>query len=143
MNRLNLPPAAGIGVLAAVAMIRTAAADSPVPCSGDDAACQNINITQRGTDQQSGAHFLMRFDTRRRMEPQSMILTLSIASSSDSCGSANDTYANLNPGDTRIDRRLSFPTEGNLRATLTSRRRTQLGAWGCTEILAVAARSTC
>ena len=47
MNWLNLPPAAAIGVLAAVAMIRTAAADSTVPCSGDDAACQNINITQR------------------------------------------------------------------------------------------------
>jgi len=68
MNRLNLPPAAGIGVLAAVAMIRTAAADSTVPCSGDDAACQDINITQRGTDQQSGAHFLMRFATRPGME---------------------------------------------------------------------------
>jgi hypothetical protein len=101
MNRLNLPPAAGIGVLAAVAMIRTAAADSTVPCSGDDAACQDINITQRGTDQQSGAHFLMRFATRPGMEPQSMILTLSIAASSDGCGSANDTFANLNPGDTR------------------------------------------
>jgi len=30
-----------------------------------------------------------------------MILTLSIAASSDGCGSANDTFANLNPGDTR------------------------------------------
>src|ERR1700722_2115051 len=101
MNRLNLPPAAVIGVLAAVAMIRTAAADSPVPCSGDDAACQAIDITQRGTDWQSGAHFVMMFDTRSGMQPQSMILTLSIASSSDSCGSANDTFANLNPGETR------------------------------------------
>jgi hypothetical protein len=45
MNRLYLPPAAAIGVLAVVAMIRTAAADSTVPCSGDDAACQAINIT--------------------------------------------------------------------------------------------------
>ena len=62
-----LPPVAAIGVVAAVAMIRTAAADSPVPCSGDDAACQNINITQRGADQQSWRAFLMRFDTRRGM----------------------------------------------------------------------------
>ena len=102
MNRLNLPPAAAIGVLAAVAaMIRTAAADSTVPCSGDDAACQAIDIVQRGTDWQSGAHFLMKFDTRPGMQPQSMILTLSIASSSDSCDSANDTFANLNSGEAR------------------------------------------
>ena len=101
MNWLNLPPAAAIGVLAAVAMIRTAAADSTVPCSGDDAACQAINIVQRGTDQQSDAHFLMKFDTSPGMQPQSMMLTLSIASSSNSCGSANDTFANLNSGEAR------------------------------------------
>jgi hypothetical protein len=35
------------------------------------------------------------------MKPQSMMLTLSIATSLDSCGSATDTYANVNPDDTR------------------------------------------
>jgi hypothetical protein len=50
---------------------------------------------------QSGAHFLMRFDTPPDRLPQSMMSTLSIASSSDSCSAAVDTYVNINLGDGR------------------------------------------
>ena len=101
MTGLRLFPAAAIGVLSFIAMVQTAAAASPVPCSGDEAACQNINIEQRGTDQQSGAHFVMSFQTEPGKVSQVMNLTLSIAQSSDSCASATETLANLNPGDPR------------------------------------------
>jgi hypothetical protein len=79
---------------------KPAAADAPVPCTGDAAACQDLRVTQRGTDPQSGAHFTVVFSTRPGMNLQS-ILTLSIATSQDSCGSATDTYANVYPHDPR------------------------------------------
>jgi hypothetical protein len=48
MNRLNLPPAAAIGVLAAVGMIRTAAADIFIPpCRLNDAFCQAVVELQK------------------------------------------------------------------------------------------------
>jgi hypothetical protein len=85
------------------------------------------STSQRGTDQQRGAHFLMRPDTRPGMQPQSMILTLSIGLVERSCGSANDTFANLNPGDTRsIDGYLC-----QLRATYERNlRRGEERGWG-------------
>jgi hypothetical protein len=58
-------------------------------------------VVQYGTDPQSGAHFVMRFDTLPDSLPQTMMSTLSIASSSDSCAAAIDTYANINPGEGR------------------------------------------
>jgi hypothetical protein len=87
--------------LTGVAMRQHAAADIPVPCTGDATACGVLNVVQYGTDPQSGAHFVMRFDTPPDRLPQSMMSTLSIASSSDSCAAAVETYANINPGEGR------------------------------------------
>jgi hypothetical protein len=100
MTQLKIATAA-IALLAAFGVAKPAAADAPVPCTGDAIACQDLRVTQRGTDPQSGAHITMTFSTRPGMSPQSMMLTLSIATSQDSCGSATDTYANVNPDDTR------------------------------------------
>jgi hypothetical protein len=93
--------AAAIGVLAGVAIGQHAAADIPVSCNGDATACGLLNVVQYGTDPQSGVHFVMGFTTPSGKVSQSMILTLSIASSKDSCGSATDTFANVNPDESR------------------------------------------
>jgi hypothetical protein len=93
--------AAAIGILAGIVIGQHAAADIPVSCNGDATACELLNVVQYGTDFQSGAHFVMKFTTDPGRPPQSMMLTLSIASSKDSCASAADTFANVNPGDPR------------------------------------------
>ena len=73
----------------------------PVPCTGDATACGLLNVVQYGTDFESGAHFVLRFDLPPNSLPQSMMSMLSIAPSSDGCARAEDTYANINPGDGR------------------------------------------
>ena len=101
MAQLKITLVAAIAVLAGIALRQPAAADSPVPCSGDDSACQLLVVEQRGTDPNSGAHIHLKFTNPPGFVKQSMMLTLSIASSSDSCDSATDTFANLNSDDPR------------------------------------------
>jgi hypothetical protein len=101
MANRKIAPAVAICVLAGILIGQHAAADIPVSCNGDDTACGLLNVVQYGTDFDSGVHFVMNFITPPGRPPQSMMLTLSIASSKDSCDSATDTFANINPGDPR------------------------------------------
>jgi hypothetical protein len=101
MTNRKITAAVAIGVLAGVVIGQHAAADIPVSCNGDATACGLLNVVQYGTDFQSGVHFVMKFSTEPGRPPQSMMLTLSIASSKDSCDSATDTFANVNPDESR------------------------------------------
>ena len=101
MAKQKIASATVLVVLTGVAMTQQAAADIPVPCTGDATACDLLNVVQYGTDFESGAHFVMRFDLPPNRLPQSMMSMLSIASSIDSCATAEDTYANINPDDGR------------------------------------------
>ena len=97
MAKQKIALATVFALLTGLVMRQHASADSPVPCTGDASACGVLDVVQHGTDPQSGAHFIMTIAPRLDKTPQSMMLTLSIASSSDSCASAVDTYANINP----------------------------------------------
>jgi hypothetical protein len=46
MTQLKIATAA-IALLAAFGVAKPAAADAPVPCTGDAAACQDLRVTQR------------------------------------------------------------------------------------------------
>ena len=87
--------AAAMAMLAGMA-VQQAFADTPVPCSGDDRACQALTIVQHGTNPDTGAHFVMFFTPYPGQPPQNMMLTLWIAESNDKCSSAAETSANLN-----------------------------------------------
>jgi hypothetical protein len=39
-------------------------ADDKPPCTGDQTACDILQISQRGTDPASGAHVVIRFDRK-------------------------------------------------------------------------------
>jgi hypothetical protein len=56
MNQLKIALVAAIAILAGNALRQPAAANTPVPCSGDDSACQLLVVEQRGTDPNSGAY---------------------------------------------------------------------------------------
>ena len=56
MNQLKIALVAAIAILAGIASRQPAAANTPVPCSGDDSACQLLVVEQRGTDPNSGAY---------------------------------------------------------------------------------------
>jgi hypothetical protein len=75
MNQLKIALVAAIAILAGIALRQPAAADTPVPCGGDDSACQLLVIEQRGTGP-IAAHIQLQFTNPPRFGPQSMMLTL-------------------------------------------------------------------
>jgi hypothetical protein len=74
MNQLKIALVAAIAILAGIALRQPAAANTPIPCSGDDSACQLLVVEQRGTP--IAAHIHLQFTNPPRFVPQSMMLTL-------------------------------------------------------------------
>jgi hypothetical protein len=95
-----------------------AAAQVSVPCTGDSAACGYLKLDQKGTDYQTGAHFILTYTLPAGHVRQAINLTLSIAPSKGDCSkSPRDTLANIDPSSPRsIDGYLC-----KLRATMERR----------------------
>ena len=73
-----------------------------VRCSGDETACQLLNVDQDGVDHETGAHIVVGFRMTPGMKPQAMNLVLTVGEKlSDCSGSAREIYANANDGDFR------------------------------------------
>jgi hypothetical protein len=92
---------AAIGTSSLTLMSSIAAADVSVPCTGDATACKLLHMDQRGTDYQSGAHFVLNFTLPAGQPRQSMVVTLSIAPGKNECSKARDTLANVEPSAAR------------------------------------------
>jgi hypothetical protein len=76
-----------------------AAADTSVPCSGDDSACKQLSVTQHGVDEKSGVHVVLELNLRPGQPRQSVTLELFLAKSKAECGgNPSRTIANVDPG---------------------------------------------
>lgn len=88
-------------VLTAVVLIASmpSRADDKPPCSGDDTACNLLQIAQKGTDPASGAHVVISYHMKGEPRPKSINLQLYLAKSKSLCsGNVSMTVANVNEG---------------------------------------------
>jgi hypothetical protein len=86
-------------------------------CSGDESACDVLEVRQDGVDHDTGAHVLLAFRVPPEHTPQTIELVLTLGEQLSDCsnGSAREVNANATNGDARsIDGLLC-----KLRATWT------------------------
>jgi hypothetical protein len=71
-------------------------------CTGDESACQSLQVFQEGVDHETGAHVVLRYlDPNAPGIPDSVDLVLNLSGQLSDCGAAQDLYANLTRGDSR------------------------------------------
>lgn len=72
-------------------------------CSGDESACDVLNVRQDGVTRDTGAHVVLIFKVAKDHKPQSMDLLLSLGEQLSDCkaGSAREVNANANNADAR------------------------------------------
>jgi len=74
------------------------AEDKP-PCNGDESACQILQITQRGTDPDTGAHVVIGFVDKPGVQKQAIYMELYLAKRKSDCpNKATMTNANVKEG---------------------------------------------
>jgi hypothetical protein len=71
-------------------------ADDKPPCNGDASACQILQITQHGTDPDSGAHVVIGFVDNPGVQKQAIYMELYLAKRKSDCpNKATMTNANV------------------------------------------------